>query len=272
MDAGQPATRPLEPPAEPQPAAASAAVPALTQLPEGAVWAEEVVSIAEDLRGPVLGALTGVVLCTDPAQASAVLQRPEVRTAVTTTGIILRPGERIGGTALENSDVAITAQITELSEAKCELVQYQVKAITGGSPTLTATGAGIPNPASQVLTVAPAVRTGTCSIANGETDIPAEIMSGKLYADPRQPDTGIWAKIPAGTSIEGITSPGAGPAEFAGMRVERHCITRDGVCDATSMDSFRGYFQDHPKYAAENGIIPSTIAAEAAASQIPALA
>nr|WP_246310670.1 chromosome segregation protein SMC [Nesterenkonia sandarakina] len=110
--------------AEPQPAAAadsaaastSAAVPAPTQLPEGAVWAEEVVSIAADLRGPVLGALTGVVLCTDPAQASAVLQRPEVRTAVTTTGIILRPGERIGGTALENSDVAITAQITELSE------------------------------------------------------------------------------------------------------------------------------------------------------------
>src|SRR5690606_15578430 len=42
-------------------------------------------------------------------------------------------------------------------------------------------------------------------IAGGETDIPAEIMAGKLYADPRQPDTGIWAKIPAGTSFEGIT-------------------------------------------------------------------
>lgn len=101
-------------------------------------------------------------------------------------------------------------------------------------------------------------------IAGGETDIPAEIMSGKLYADPRQPDTGIWAKIPAGTSIEGITSPGAGPAEFPGMQVERHCITKDGVCDATSLDSFRGYFQDHPKYPAENGIIPSTITADAA--------
>ncbi|ADD40190.1 PE-PPE domain-containing protein [Stackebrandtia nassauensis] len=98
-------------------------------------------------------------------------------------------------------------------------------------------------------------------IANGETEIPAEIMSGKLYADPRQPDTGIWAKVPAGTSIEGITSPGAGPVEFPGMTVERHCIAKDGVCDATSLDSFRGYFQDHPKYPAEGGIIPSTITA-----------
>ncbi|HZE37606.1 MAG TPA: PE-PPE domain-containing protein [Stackebrandtia sp.] len=100
-------------------------------------------------------------------------------------------------------------------------------------------------------------------IAGGKTDIPAELMSGKLYADPRQPDTGIWAKVPAGTNIAGIVSPGPAPAELPGIPVERHCIHSDGVCDATSLDSFKGFFEQHPKYPADDGIIESTISSEA---------
>lgn len=97
------------------------------------------------------------------------------------------------------------------------------------------------------------------AIAYGETDVPAEAVSGKLYADPRQPGTGIWSHFPEGTSLLGLTSPGDGPVDFPGMNVERHCIHTDGICDATSLDSFPGYFTQHPLYPQAGGIIESTM-------------
>ncbi|MCH8561214.1 chromosome segregation protein SMC [Nesterenkonia sp. DZ6] len=87
------------------------------ELPAGAIWARQVVGIDDDLQIPVHAALAGVVLCADQRQAAALLELPEVRTAVTPAGVILRTGEQIGGTVLENSDVAINAEISELTEA-----------------------------------------------------------------------------------------------------------------------------------------------------------
>ncbi|MGJ9405137.1 chromosome segregation protein SMC [Nesterenkonia aurantiaca] len=104
----------------------------LPALPEGAAWAHQVVSVAEDQQIPVHAALAGVVLCADQPQAAGLLQRPEVRAAVTSEGIILRAGERIGGTVLENSDVAITAEIAELTEAVDQL-ELELEALASAS-------------------------------------------------------------------------------------------------------------------------------------------
>ncbi|MGH8794798.1 MAG: PE-PPE domain-containing protein [Stackebrandtia sp.] len=100
------------------------------------------------------------------------------------------------------------------------------------------------------------------TVSKGETEVPREQVSGKLYADPRQPGTGFWSLVPAGTSVVGATSPGAGPAEFPGMNVEQHCIKTDGVCDATTIESFGGYFVQHPLYPQAGGIVEQTIAQE----------
>ncbi|WP_369797226.1 AAA family ATPase [Nesterenkonia sp. AN1] len=104
----------------------------LPALPEGAAWAHQVVSVAEDQQIPVHAALAGVVLCADQPQAAGLLQRSEVRAAVTSEGIILRAGERIGGTVLENSDVAITAEIAELTEA-VEQRELELEALAAAS-------------------------------------------------------------------------------------------------------------------------------------------
>lgn len=97
-------------------------------------------------------------------------------------------------------------------------------------------------------------------IARGDTGIPRSQVDGMLYADPLQPGTGIWAKIPKGVGLFGITSPGPGPVHFDGIPVQRFCIHRDGVCDATSIESFRGYLTEHPTYPRDNGIVERTIA------------
>lgn len=98
------------------------------------------------------------------------------------------------------------------------------------------------------------------TIAGGQTDIPLELVSGKLYADPRQPETGIWAKVPKDVGVPGVTSPGAGPTDFAAIPVERHCVHKDGICDATSIESIPGYFTVHPVYPQAGGIMDQTIA------------
>ncbi|MGJ9371520.1 chromosome segregation protein SMC [Nesterenkonia sp. CF4.4] len=102
------------------------------ELPDGATWAQQVVSVTEDVEVPVHAALTGVVLCADQRQAADLLERREVRCAVTAEGIVLRAGEQIGGTVLENSDVAITAQITELTEA-LQLLELELEELTAAS-------------------------------------------------------------------------------------------------------------------------------------------
>jgi hypothetical protein len=82
------------------------------------------------------------------------------------------------------------------------------------------------------------------TIAANATDIPRE---------PKQPDTGLWAKVPKGLGAFGFTSAGPGPKEFPGVPVARFCIRGDLVCDATTpvatfdlflTDKHRRYFQD----------------------------
>ncbi|MEV5239693.1 PE-PPE domain-containing protein [Streptomyces cinnamoneus] len=96
-------------------------------------------------------------------------------------------------------------------------------------------------------------------IAEGDTGIPRSQVNGMLYADPLQPGTGIWSLLPKGWSALGFTSPGAGPAKFNGIPVQRFCIRTDGVCDATSLRSVAGFLNQHPKYWQEGNVIAQTI-------------
>ncbi|MEU1312287.1 PE-PPE domain-containing protein [Streptomyces cinnamoneus] len=96
-------------------------------------------------------------------------------------------------------------------------------------------------------------------IAQGDTGIPRSQVNGMLYSDPLQPGTGIWSLVPKGWSALGFTSPGAGPAKFNGIPVQRFCIRTDGVCDATSLRSVTGFLQQHPKYWQEGNVMAQTI-------------
>ncbi|WP_203663518.1 PE-PPE domain-containing protein [Actinocatenispora rupis] len=100
------------------------------------------------------------------------------------------------------------------------------------------------------------------TLASGATDVPKKQVNGMLYADPMQPGTGLWATVPKGVGLAGVTSPGPGPETFDGIHVRRFCIHTDGVCDATSLRSIEGLLANHPRYPQENGILPQTIAAD----------
>ena len=106
-------------------------------LPSGARWALEAVSLPEELALPVGAALEGVALCGDEGQAEQLLEHQEVSTAVTAQGVVHRRGERMGGTALENSDVAITAQINDLTEALAQ-AEKDLEAASGQAETSAA--------------------------------------------------------------------------------------------------------------------------------------
>lgn len=97
------------------------------------------------------------------------------------------------------------------------------------------------------------------TIANGGTDIPRSQVDGMLYADPMQPGTGVGTLLPRGVGALGFTSPGAGPAEFQGIPVERFCIHGDPVCDA-SLQNAPGYFSLHPLYPNAGNVISQTLA------------
>lgn len=100
------------------------------------------------------------------------------------------------------------------------------------------------------------------TIADGGTDIPKAQVEGKLYADPKQPGTGLWAKVPKGIGALGFTSTGAGPTEFSGIPVARYCIHNDMACDATSLTSAYDFFltDTHRRYANDGNIMTQTIA------------
>jgi hypothetical protein len=97
------------------------------------------------------------------------------------------------------------------------------------------------------------------AIAENRTDIPTSQIDGKLYADPRQPGTGIWSRVPQGWSAFGFTSTGSGPVDFAGIPVARYCIHTDLACDATSLASIPGFLEQHPRYLRQGGIISKTL-------------
>lgn len=52
------------------------------------------------------------------------------------------------------------------------------------------------------------------AIATGTTGVPRELVNGMLYADPKQPGTGMWAKVPRGVGVLGFTPTGPGPEKF----------------------------------------------------------
>jgi hypothetical protein len=100
------------------------------------------------------------------------------------------------------------------------------------------------------------------TIANGGTDIPRDLVDGKLYADPKQPDTGLWSKVPKGLGALGFTSAGPGPREFPGIPVARYCIRGDLACDATQpVAAFDFFLTDvHSRYVLEGNVMTRTIA------------
>ncbi|MFE9019125.1 PE-PPE domain-containing protein [Streptomyces sp. NPDC007808] len=100
------------------------------------------------------------------------------------------------------------------------------------------------------------------TIANGGTAIPRQLVDGKLYADPKQPDTGMWARVPKGLGALGLTSTGPGPREFPGVPVARFCIRGDLACDAsTPVAAFDFFLTDkHRRYAQDGNIMTRTIA------------
>ncbi|MEU2366046.1 PE-PPE domain-containing protein [Streptomyces noursei] len=97
------------------------------------------------------------------------------------------------------------------------------------------------------------------TIAEGRTAIPRSQVNGMLYADPMQPGTGIWARVPQGWSALGFTSTGAAPAKYDGVPVRRFCIRTDLACDATSIRSVPGFLNQHPKYWQEGNVMTQTI-------------
>ncbi|GAA4925271.1 chromosome segregation protein SMC [Nesterenkonia rhizosphaerae] len=98
------------------PTEASTSAATREKLPAGTHWALDVVHAPRDLSAPVEAVLAGVVVVEDQNQAEELLSRDDVRAAVTADGVILRLGERIGGTAVENAEVAITAHIAQITE------------------------------------------------------------------------------------------------------------------------------------------------------------
>ncbi|MET7684673.1 PE-PPE domain-containing protein [Streptomyces sp. NPDC005423] len=102
------------------------------------------------------------------------------------------------------------------------------------------------------------------TIANGSTDIPRELVDGKLYADPKQPGTGMWAKVPKGWGAIGFTSTGPGPAAFQSIPVARFCIRTDLACDATTPVAVYDFFltDTHRRYGNDGDVMTRTIAQE----------
>ncbi|WP_431677190.1 PE-PPE domain-containing protein [Kitasatospora sp. KL5] len=98
------------------------------------------------------------------------------------------------------------------------------------------------------------------AVADNATAVPRSQVDGMLYADPLQPDTGFWHLVPRGVYLPAVAvSPGTGPAEFPGVPVQRFCIRTDGVCDATSLESFGGFLKQHPLYWQEGSIMTQTL-------------
>ncbi|MDI3389948.1 PE-PPE domain-containing protein [Streptomyces sp. B-S-A8] len=101
-------------------------------------------------------------------------------------------------------------------------------------------------------------------IARGETSIPRELVTGKLYADPMQPGTGLGAQAPRGFGIPGFfTAPGAGPTDFNGIPVTRYCINGDPICDASLLNA-PGYYFKHGNYPKPGNVIEQTLTQESA--------
>lgn len=99
------------------------------ELPDDARWALEVIEAPAELQAPLISGLQGVAVVADEAAAEKLLQHRGVTTAVTPEGVILRTGERIGGAAVQNAEVAITAEIDELTD-QINAAEQELKIVT----------------------------------------------------------------------------------------------------------------------------------------------
>lgn len=89
------------------------------------------------------------------------------------------------------------------------------------------------------------------AIDRGEfgTDLAARVQV-RLYADPRQPVTGIEVVLAGERAPAGVTFTGE-RAPFRLVEVEWICAPTDGVCDAREplgADTFAGYLKTHTSY------------------------
>lgn len=102
------------------------------------------------------------------------------------------------------------------------------------------------------------------TIAAGGTGIPRDLVNGMLYADPKQPGTGMWARVPRGVGAFGFTSAGPGPEEFPGVPVARFCIRGDLACNATTPGAAFDFFltDTHRRYFQDGNVMTRTIAEE----------
>ncbi|MFB7860180.1 hypothetical protein [Rhodococcus qingshengii] len=90
-------------------------------------------------------------------------------------------------------------------------------------------------------------------------DLAAEIDRGadladrvqvRLYADPRQPKTGIEVALAGEKALKGVTFTGE-RVPFQRLDVEWICAPTDGVCDAREPlgpETFVGYLATHTSY------------------------
>ncbi|WP_028924849.1 chromosome segregation protein SMC [Pseudonocardia acaciae] len=91
------------------------------RLPDGARWADELVTVSDELRASVRQALAGVILVDDLATAQRVVdalasELPTVR-AVTTDGDLVGVGWALGGSSNDQSAIEVQAAIEEAAEA-----------------------------------------------------------------------------------------------------------------------------------------------------------
>ncbi|OFV79224.1 PE-PPE domain-containing protein [Rhodococcus erythropolis] len=81
------------------------------------------------------------------------------------------------------------------------------------------------------------------------TDL-ADRVQVRLYADPRQPETGIEVALAGEKAPDGVTFTGE-RAPFRVVEVEWICAPTDGVCDAREPlgpETFVGYLATHTSY------------------------
>ncbi|MYV31202.1 hypothetical protein [Rhodococcus sp. JT-3] len=81
------------------------------------------------------------------------------------------------------------------------------------------------------------------------TDLATRVQI-RLYADPRQPQTGIEVALAGRKAPTGVTFTGE-RAPFRLVEVEWICAPTDGVCDAREplgADTVAGYLMTHTSY------------------------
>lgn len=83
-------------------------------LPEGAHWATQMISSTEQYRTPLYRVLDGVVFVQNQELGEQLLSEGTAIAAVTAAGDVLRRGEKIGGSAAENTVVTLTLRMGQL--------------------------------------------------------------------------------------------------------------------------------------------------------------